>query len=303
MSDIESPEKRPRYRSRTKAFGSSKRENHSADPFYQSKLYEGLRPLKPKDFVENPLPPDVENRLFCQSSESMHQLPDASVHLMITSPPYNASKQYDDDLSLEAYRGLLRAVFQETYRVLVTGGRACINIANLGRSPYIPLHLYVIQEMLALGFLMRGEIIWDKGSSAGISTAWGSWNSPTNPTLRDTHEYILVFSKESFSRKKPEYPSTMVKAEFVEYTKSLWSFRSESARRVGHPAPFPEELPYRLLQLYSFENDVILDPFCGSGTTCVAALKNNRRYIGYDTQPEYIALAEGRLAEVHAAFR
>lgn len=247
---------------------------------------------------ENPLPLEAENRLFCQSSESMHQLPDGSVHLMITSPPYNASKQYDDNLSLAQYRALLGRVFKEVYRVLVTGGRACINVANLGRSPYIPLHVYLIEEMLSLGFLMRGEIIWDKGSSAGISTAWGSWNSPTNPTLRDTHEYILVFSKESFSRKKPASPASIVKEEFVDFTKSLWQFRSESARKIGHPAPFPEELPYRLMQLYSFQQDVVLDPFCGSGTTCLAALKNGRRYIGYDNEPEYIALAEKRLDQV-----
>ncbi len=292
------PKKPSRKGSKTKAFGSSKRENHKADTFYQSRLYENRPALKPSEFIENPLPQSVQNQLFCQSSDVMNQLPDASVHLMITSPPYNASKLYDTNLSLQEYRELLRSVFQETYRVLVTGGRACINIANLGRSPYIPLHLYVIEEMLRLGFLMRGEIIWDKGSSAGISTAWGSWNSPTNPILRDTHEYILVFSKESFSRRKPASPATMVKEEFMTYTKSLWTFRSESARRVGHPAPFPEELPYRLIQLYSFENDVVLDPFCGSGTTCVVALKQRRRFVGYDNNPEYIDLAAKRLLKV-----
>lgn len=290
------PKKIVRRKSRTKAFGSSKRENHNADPFYQSRLYEGKRQQKAMETVENSLPVEVENRLFCQSSTAMSQIPSSSVHLMITSPPYNATKLYDHDLSLEEYRAYLCPVWQEVYRTLVTGGRACINVANLGRSPYIPLHLYIIQDMLDLGFLMRGEIIWDKGTSAGISTAWGSWRSASNPILRDTHEYILVFSKDSFSRKKrPDKPPTITKEEFVEYTKSQWHFRSESARRIGHPAPFPEELPYRLIQLYSFTDDVVLDPFCGSGTTCVAALKNHRRYVGYDIDPAYIALAQERL--------
>lgn len=284
-------------RTKTRAFGSSKRENHDAEAFYHSRLYHKPHTNDAIGYQENPLPHAVENRIFGQSSERMAQLPDASVHLMITSPPYNAAKQYDSDLSLYEYRALLSRVFAETYRVLVTGGRACINIANLGRSPYIPLHLYVLEEMLRLGFLMRGEIIWDKGTSAGISTAWGSWRSPSNPTLRDTHEYIMVFSKERFSRPKPHGVSPSIeKDEFMAYTKSLWSFRSESARKVGHPAPFPEELPYRLIQLYSFQNDVILDPFCGSGTTCVAAQKTHRRYVGYEIHPDYRALAEARLS-------
>ena len=123
----------------------------------------------------------------------MSELPDYSVHLMVTSPPYNVRKEYDEDLTLEEYLNLLHVVFKETYRVLVTGGRACINIANLGRKPYLPLHALIIQTMLEIGFLMRGEIIWDKAASASPSTAWGSWQSASNPVLRDVHEYILVF--------------------------------------------------------------------------------------------------------------
>jgi modification methylase len=300
-SDATVPPKRRRKRTQTKSFGSSKRENHNADAFYQSRMYEGKRGAKTAAVLENPLPAEVENQLFCRSSEIMAELPDASVHLMITSPPYNASKVYDDDLSLQDYLSLLRRVFAETYRALAPGGRACINIANLGRSPYIPMHMYVIEVMLSLGYLMRGEIIWDKGPTAGISTAWGSWKSPTNPILRDTHEYILVFSKDSFSRKKPAgQEGTIDRDAFMRDTKSLWQFRSESAKRVGHPAPFPEELPNRLIHLYSFENDVVLDPFCGSGTTPLVAYKLGRRYVGYDLQPEYITLAERRLTDAMA---
>ena len=225
----------------------------------------------------------------------MDEIPDSSVHLMVTSPPYNVKKEYDEDLSLEDYRKLLKTVFRETYKKLVTGGRACINVANLGRKPYIPLHSYVIEDMLDLGFLMRGELIWNKASSASPSTAWGSWLSAANPVLRDIHEYILVFSKGSFSRKRENKNNTIQKEDFLEWTKSVWTFPAVSARSIGHPAPFPEELPHRLIQLYTFEGDVILDPFCGSGSTCLAAVKDNRHYIGYDIDAEYIMLANKRL--------
>ncbi len=230
-----------------------------------------------------------------QSSEQMNQLPDESIHLMITSPPYNVQKDYDDNLSLPEYLELLRRVFQETYRVLVPGGRACVNVANLGRKPYIPLHTMIITEMLELGFLMRGEIIWNKAASASPSTAWGSWLSASNPVLRDVHEYILVFSKQNFSLAKNEKESTIEKDEFLDWTKSVWTFPTVSAKKIGHPAPFPEELPRRLIELYSFLGDVVLDPFCGSGTTCVSARRLGRQYVGYELFEEYIHIANQRL--------
>jgi site-specific DNA-methyltransferase (adenine-specific) len=147
-----------------------------------------------------------------------------------------------------------------------------------------------------MGFLMRGEIIWEKGASASTSTAWGSWQSATNPTLRDTHEYILVFSKGSFRRDKMDgRRSTISKEEFLEYTKSVWGFASESARKVGHPAPFPVELPYRLIQLYTFSEEIVLDPFMGSGQTALAALKAGRHYVGYELSGEYCDLAKRRI--------
>jgi site-specific DNA-methyltransferase (adenine-specific) len=170
-------------------------------------------------------------------------------------------------------------------------------VANLGRKPYIPLHAYLIQDMIDLGYLMRGEIIWNKGPSASPSTAWGSWQSAANPVLRDVHEYILVFSKDSFSRKRGERKNTITKEGFLEWTRSVWSFSAVSAKSIGHPAPFPEELPRRLIQLYTFQGDVVLDPFCGSGTTCLAALKDGRHYIGYDTEQQYLDLAQARISE------
>jgi modification methylase len=227
----------------------------------------------------------------------MKEIPNNSLHLMITSPPYNVTKEYDEDLSLKEYLQLLQNVFSETYRVLVDGGRVCVNVANLGRRPYLPLSDFISQIMLGIGFHMRGEIIWNKGAGAGVSMAWGSWQSASNPVLRDVHEYILVFSKGTYTRKKSEdKENTISKEQFMEWTKSVWTMNPESAKKVGHPAPFPIELPYRLIQLYTFKGDIILDPFMGSGTTAIAALKAERKYIGYDNDPEYVKLAEERVA-------
>ncbi|CAN2047024.1 site-specific DNA-methyltransferase (adenine-specific) [Candidatus Magnetomoraceae bacterium gMMP-1] len=280
---------------KTSSFGTPGRINHDSTKFYKSRLYEGLFTEKKVKYIENKIPVKNVNKIFCKSSEKMDELPDNSVHLMVTSPPYNVSKEYDDDLSLNEYLNLLNIIWRETYRVLVPGGRACVNIANLGRKPYIPLHGYIIEGMQEIGYLMRGEIIWNKASSASPSTAWGSWLSAANPVLRDIHEYILVFSKETFSRKKENRENTIKKKEFLEWTKSIWSFPAVSAKQIGHPAPFPEELPHRLIQLYTFKSDVVLDPFAGSGTTCLSAIKNKRNYIGYDINSEYVKLAEKKI--------
>jgi site-specific DNA-methyltransferase (adenine-specific) len=279
-------------------FGTRPRVNHDSTAYYDSRLYADLLEDPGGLGPENGLPPELANRLMLGSSEDMADLPDRCVHLMVTSPPYNAKKEYDHDLTLDEYLEMLHNVFAETYRVLVDGGRACVNVANLGRKPYIPLTDYVSHIMLAIGFRMRGEIIWNKGAGAGISMAWGSWRSASNPVLRDVHEYILVFSKGDFGRAKQsgrEYESTIGREQFMEWTKSVWTMSPESARKIGHPAPFPIELPARLVQLYTFKNDVVLDPFMGSGTTAVAALNAERVYVGYDIDPHYVALAEKRL--------
>ena len=282
----------------TSSFGSSGRENHDSARFYSSRMYSSLPKENPSDFDECPPPAGVIDAVLCKSSEKMAELPDNSVHLMVTSPPYNVGKDYDEDLTLAEYLGFLRRVWAEVYRVLVPGGRACVNVANLGRRPYIPLHASIATEMIEIGFLMRGELIWQKGSSAGSSTAWGSWMSPSNPTLRDTHEYILVFSKGAFGRKENgRRRATISKEQFLEYTKSVWSFSAESATKVGHPAPFPVELPLRLIQLYTYEGDVVLDPFMGSGQTAIAALQSARHFVGYDIDPQYVKLAEKRIAD------
>jgi len=282
--------------SKTSNFGTTTRINHDSSAYYNSKLYSELCIThNDNNMPDTKFPENLKNKIISGSSESMKEIPRNSLHLMITSPPYNVSKEYDNNLSLQEYLELLRKVFTETYRVLVNGGRACINIANVGRKPYIPLSDYISQIMREIGFQMRGEIIWNKGAGAGVSMAWGSWQSASNPVLRDVHEYILVFSKGSFKREAKEKENTITKESFMEWTKSVWVMNPESARKAMHPAPFPVELPYRLIQLYSFKDDVILDPFIGSGTTGIAAVKSERKYIGYEINDEYIKVAQKRL--------
>lgn len=286
-----------RISTKTSTFGVSKREGHDSSLFYTSRLYENFKIDEKMPEIENPVPSNVLDKILCQDSRDMGNIPDSSVHLMVTSPPYNVSKDYDQNLTMEEYGELLRSVFSETYRVLVSGGRVCINIANVGRKPYIPYHSFIINIMLDIGFLMRGEIIWNKNASAGTSCAWGSWASASSPTLRDVHEYILVFSKHKFKREKGKKKNTISKEMFLELTKSIWSFPAESARKVGHPAPFPVELPNRCIQLFTFKDDVVLDPFCGAGSACVASVKSGRHFIGIDTSQEYVKKARERVNE------
>ncbi|MBI4643006.1 MAG: site-specific DNA-methyltransferase [Deltaproteobacteria bacterium] len=293
-----------RKKTRTSSFGTPGRISHDSSAFYASKLYAQIPQEQEVAYEEKPVPPEYLNQIFCKSSEEMEELPDNSVHLMVTSPPYNVGKDYDEDFTLEEYLGFLQRVWREVHRVLVPGGRACVNIANLGRKPYIPLHSFIIQGMVEIGFLMRGEIIWNKAASAAGSTAWGSWKSPANPTLRDIHEYILIFSKEGFKRKNPhKRQATINREEFLEYTKSIWTFPAVSARKVGHPAPFPVELPQRLIQLYTYEGEVVLDPFMGSGQAAIAALQGERRYVGYEIEQRYARLAERRVKQFVMEFK
>lgn len=288
---------------KTSAFGSPGRIGHDSSSFYASRLYEGLPKESKVKYTENSIPSDILDKIFCKTSEQMEELPDNSIHLMVTSPPYNVGKEYDENLTMDEYRKFLKKVWKEVKRVLVPGGRACINIANLGRKPYIPLHAFIVEDMLDLGFLMRGEVIWNKASSGSPSTAWGSWLSAQNPTLRDIHEYILIFSKDNFSRGNiHQRKSTITRDEFLEFTKSVWTFSAEPATKVGHPAPFPVELPYRLIQLYTFKGEVILDPFIGSGQTAIAAIKTGRHYVGYDINEEYVKLAKKRIEEFSKVF-
>ncbi len=291
---------RKRAQTSTSSFGVSKREGHDSSKYYDSKMYDEM--VTTRDVgSENPLPKEYENQIICGDSRNI-PLPDNCVHLVVTSPPYNASKEYDENLSLSEYLTLLKDVFSECYRVLAPGGRMVVNIANLGRKPYIPLTSHVNLIMHELGFLHRGEVIWDKSASAGSSCAWGSFQSASNPCLRDIHEYLLMYSKGDYKlpRTKKEREDgridTIEKEDFIQQTKSIWAFSTESAKRVNHPAPFPVELPKRCIEMFTFAGDVVLDPFLGSGTTAVAAKQSGRTYIGIDLSADYCEIAENRLA-------
>src|SRR5919202_2354073 len=291
----------------TSPFGSGKRESHDASDFYaRFRPPEVSADADVVDFTSEP-------PLICCDSRSMAELKPNSVALVVTSPPYFAGKEYEAALGAGHipatyldYLGLLRDVFAECKRVLEPGGRIAVNVANLGRRPYRSLAADVVEILQDLGLLLRGEVVWWKGRAAGGSCAWGTFQRPANPVLRDVTERIVIASKGRFDRalrpgKRLELglPSTATisRDEFLEATTDLWEIPPESATRVGHPAPFPVELPQRLIELYTYEDDVVLDPFMGSGTTAVAAVRTRRHYVGFDTDQSYVALARRRAAD------
>lgn len=297
----------------TASFGSSRRESHDSSAFY-------VRFVAPELSHDTAIArPDKVDVIYKQDARDMHQVESNSVALVVTSPPYFAGKEYEESLgrngvpgSYFEYLTLLRDVFEQCKRVLEPGGRIAVNIANLGRRPYRSLAGDVIDILQELGLLMRGEVVWWKGRAAGGSCAWGTFQHPSNPVLRDITERIVIASKGRFDRAlKPEdrlrlnLPSTATisRDEFLEATTDLWEIPPERATRVGHPAPFPVELPKRIIELYTYEGDVVLDPFIGSGTTAVAALRTQRHYIGFDTDQSYVVRAKERIAEERARLR
>jgi site-specific DNA-methyltransferase (adenine-specific) len=283
-------------KTKTSSFGVSKREGHDSSDFYNRSMFDTLQVPLPLESVNLVVPPltDWADKIYCLSSENM-PIPDNSVALAFTSPPYNVGKDYDDNMTLEDYLGLIQRVGKEVYRVLKPGGRYVVNIANLGRKPYIPMNSHFYRVLGEVGFLPMGEIIWQKGKGASGNCAWGSWKSAKSPRLRDLHEYLIVLAKESFSR--PDKGESDIEGEeFMEATLSVWNIPPESAKKVGHPAPFPVELAARVIKLYSYVEDVVLDPFVGSGTTCLAAKQLKRHYVGVDIAPEYCELSERRLS-------
>ena len=236
----------------------------------------------------------IKNKIFNKSSENMEELVDNCVALTVTSPPYNIGKDSDLDLNDEEYWNMINKIFLETYRVTNSGGRLVVNVANLGRKPYIPFSKYFTDILTEIGFIMRGEIIWQKSKGANANFAWGSWLSASNPVIRDIHEYCLVFSKDSMKNSSGGV-STIEKEEFMESTLSIWNINPEKAKKIGHPAPFPIELPKKFINLYSFKDDLVLDPFIGSGTTALASKLLKRNYVGYEINKDYIEIANKRL--------
>jgi site-specific DNA-methyltransferase (adenine-specific) len=303
---------RPRQRrtTATSNFGVGGRESHDATRFY-----ERFRApvLSTDDVIAVPRP--VADPFVHGDARRMDAVEDGSVALVVTSPPYFAGKQYEEELEREGvpssyleYLELLTDVFAECVRTLEPGGRIAVNVANLGRKPYRSLSSDVVRILEHdLGLLLRAEIIWQKGEGASGSCAWGSYRSAANPVLRDVTERVIVASKGRFDRARTvrqraaggqPCESTMTTDDFLALTLDIWSIPAESARRVGHPAPFPVELPERLIRLYTFAGDLVLDPFMGSGSTLVAAAQLGRRYVGYDLDAGYVELARQRVDEV-----
>ena len=297
----------------TARFGSGRRESHDASAFYE-------RFVTPEVSTDATIGrTDAVDVIHVGDSSAMSDVADASVALVVTSPPYFAGKAYEESLGENGvpadyfeYLAMLERVFAECARVLEPGGRIAVNVANLGRRPYRSLAGDVTQILQDLGLLLRGEVVWWKGRAAGGSCAWGTFQRPSNPVLRDVTERVVIASKGRFDRAlKPTerdmsgLPSvtTIGREEFLEATTDLWEMPPESATRVGHPAPFPVELPQRLIELYTYRDDLVLDPFMGSGTTAVAAVRTDRHYVGYDTDPAYVARAEERVAGEQARYR
>ena len=237
---------------------------------------------------------NILDKIFHKSSENMQELENNSISLTVTSPPYNIGKDSDLDLTDDEYWAMMKNIFTETYRVTESGGRLVVNVANLGRKPYIPFSKYFTELLIEIGFIMRGEIIWQKSKGANANFAWGSWLSASNPVIRDIHEYCLVFSKDSL-KKSSKGESSIEKEEFMESTLSIWNINPARAKKIGHPAPFPIELPQKFINLYTYKNDLILDPFLGSGTTAIAAKLLKRNFVGYEIEEKYIAIANSRL--------
>lgn len=279
---------------KTYGHGTGKRESHDSSAFYNR--FAELKPEGSDDATFNLIAPESLDVIYRKSCEDMQEVPNNSVAMMVTSPPYNAGKDCDLDWDFDEYLQLLLDVMAETHRVLEPGGRAVINIANVGRSPYVPLTTYLDAICQTVGFLPRGQIIWIKGKGQSGSCAWGSWMKANNPTLRDVHEYILVYSKGRFDRVRSG-ESDITRDEFLEYTLSSWYMQPASAKKLKHPAPYPLELPMRALKLYTFKGDVVLDPFMGSGTTAVAASLLGRHYVGYELSQTYIDIANKRIEE------
>jgi DNA modification methylase len=291
----------------TAAFGSGRRESHDASGFYRRFV---APEVSSEDTVHVPRRVDVVHR---RDARDMAVVETDSIALVVTSPPYFAGKEYEESLGKNGvpatyfeYLGLLRDVLAECKRVLEPGGRIAVNVANLGRRPYRSLAGDVAEILQDLGLLLRGEVVWWKGRAAGGSCAWGTFQRPSNPVLRDVTERIVIASKGRFDRaltpkRRAELglPSvaTISRDEFLEATTDLWEFPPESATRVGHPAPFPVELPARLIDLFTYEGDVVLDPFLGSGTTAVAAIRSGRHFVGFDTDAGYVARARDRIKQ------
>ena len=254
--------------------------------------------------VQTPEPPAIRqftNSVICGDAMAvLPAIPDRSIDLIITSPPYNFGHHYANDSMSDTrewndYFRKLGAVWSECYRILKAGGRIAINIQPLF-SDYVPTHHVISSQLLGLGFLWKAEILWEKNNYNARYTAWGSWKSPSMPYLKYTWEFIEVFAKETQKKAGKQEMIYITGDEFKEWVFARWVFPAEIRMRdYQHPAMFPEELPRRLIKLFSYRGDLVLDPFNGAGTTTLVANRLNRRFIGIDISPEYCKTAMARL--------
>jgi DNA modification methylase len=240
---------------------------------------------------------ELVDQIICEDClEAMARIPNNTIHLAITSPPYNLGINYDvhnDSLAYKEYLEWMKKVWLETKRVLVPGGRFALNIAPTSIKDFRPIHHDFSNQLRKIGLIMRTEIIWYK-QTMGRRTAWGSWRSPANPHIVPSWEYVLIFSKKSWTLSSDSRETDITADEFMRFSDGFWYIPPESQRR-GHPTPFPEELIYRLIKFYTYKDNIVLDMFGGTGTVAVVALKTGRHFIHIDVSPKYCKIAEDRL--------
>jgi len=249
--------------------------------------------------VNNEVPKEFLNKIIVGDSEEiLKKLPDNSIDLIFTSPPYNFGLDYEnhkDGVNWNEYFDKLFRIFKECIRVLKYGGRIVVNVQPLF-SDYIPIHHIISNFFMENKLIWKGEILWEKHNYNCKYTAWGSWKSPSNPYLKYTWEFLEVFSKGTLKHSGDPKNADITADEFKKWVYAKWDIAPENnMKKYGHPAMFPEELAERVIKLFSFRGDIVLDPFNGVGTTTVVAKKLGRRYIGIDISEEYCKKAEERL--------
>lgn len=252
--------------------------------------------------TNNQIPDNFVNKIICDDSEKvLKQLPDNCVDIMFTSPPYNFGLDYEnhkDENYWEEYFSKLFVIFDEVIRVLKFGGRFVINIQPLF-SDYIPTHHVISSYLMGKKLIWKGEILWEKNNYNCKYTAWGSYQSPSSPYLKYTWEFVEVFTKGTLLKKGERKNIDITAEEFKNWVVAKWSIAPERhMKKFNHPAMFPEELAKRVLKLFSYTGDIVLDPFMGAGTTCLVAKKYNRKYLGIDISQEYCDISQRRVDEI-----
>ena len=250
----------------------------------------------------NKCPEQFLDRIICGDSEQiLKELPDNCIDLILTSPPYNFGLEYENNYDShywENYFKKIEKIFAECIRVLKYGGRFALNVQPLF-SDYIPTHHIFSNFFMKNKMIWKGEILWEKNNYNCKYTAWGSWKSPSSPYLKYTWEFIEIYCKGDLKKPGSRDKIDITAEEFKDWVVAKWSIAPERRmKEYGHPAMFPEELARRVLKLFSYQDDIILDPFNGAGTTTVVAKKNNRRYVGIDISEEYCKVAQDRIGSL-----